>query len=111
MKSYDYVEKMSIASLNNEIIQDNFNNEEEIVSESDDITDVTLTDNETYWSPVDYWMRYNGGEGLHDANWRSVFGTESYHYAGSHGCVNMPPAITDEIYENVEVGTKVLVHK
>ena len=46
MKSYDYVEKMSIASLNNEIIQDNFNNEEEIVSESDDITDVTLTDND-----------------------------------------------------------------
>lgn len=72
---------------------------------------VTLTDNETYWSPVDYWMRYNGGEGLHDASWRSVFGTESYHYAGSHGCINIPPAITDEIYENVEVGTKVLVHK
>lgn len=72
---------------------------------------VTLTDNETYWSPVDYWMRYNGGEGLHDADWRSVFGTQSYHYAGSHGCINIPPAITDEIYENVEVGTKVLVHK
>lgn len=72
---------------------------------------VVLTDNETYWSPVEYWMRYNGGEGLHDASWRSVFGTESYHYGGSHGCINMPPEITDEIYETVEKGTKVLVHK
>ena len=74
-------------------------------------TDVTLTDNKTYWSPVKYWMPYNGGEGLHDANWRSVFGTESYHYGGSHGCINMPVDIADEIYNNVEAGTKVLVHK
>ena len=74
-------------------------------------TDVVLSDNETYWSPVKYWMPYNGGEGLHDADWRSVFGTESYHYGGSHGCINMPPEITDEIFNNVEKGTKVLVHK
>jgi lipoprotein-anchoring transpeptidase ErfK/SrfK len=74
-------------------------------------TNVTLSDNKTYWSPVRYWMPYNGGEGLHDADWRSVFGTESYHYGGSHGCINMPVDITDEIYNNVEAGTKVLVHK
>ena len=74
-------------------------------------TNVTLSDNKTYWSPVRYWMPYNGGEGLHDADWRSVFGTESYHYGGSHGCINMPVDITDEIYNNVESGTKVLVHK
>lgn len=74
-------------------------------------TNVTLTDNKTYWSPVDYWMAYNGGEGIHDADWRSVFGTESYKYAGSHGCINTPPEIADDIYENVTIGTKVLVHK
>ena len=74
-------------------------------------TNVNLSDNKTYWSPVRYWMPYNGGEGLHDADWRSVFGTESYHYGGSHGCINMPVDITDEIYNNVEAGTKVLVHK
>lgn len=74
-------------------------------------TDVVLSDNKTYWSPVKYWMPYNGGEGLHDADWRSIFGTESYHYSGSHGCINMPVDITDEIYNNVEKGTKVLVHK
>lgn len=74
-------------------------------------TNVTLTDNKTYWSPVEYWIAYNGGEGIHDADWRSVFGTESYKYAGSHGCINTPPEIADNIYENVSLGTKVLVHK
>ncbi len=74
-------------------------------------TNVTLSDNKTYWSPVRYWMPYNGGEGLHDADWRTIFGTDSYHYGGSHGCINMPVDITDEIYNNVEAGTKVLVHK
>lgn len=74
-------------------------------------TDRYLTDGKTYNSHVDYWMPYNGGEGLHDAKWRSVFGTESYHKSGSHGCVNIPPEIADDIYNNVEKGTKVLVHK
>ena len=60
---------------------------------------------------VDYWMPYNGDEGLHDASWRSVFGTESYHNGGSHGCINIPVDIADDIYHNVSVGTKVLVHK
>lgn len=64
-----------------------------------------------YRSFVNYWMPYNGGEGLHDASWRSVFGTDSYKTNGSHGCVNLPPEIADDIYENVSIGTKVLVHK
>ena len=70
-----------------------------------------LTDGKTYNAWVGYWMPYNGGEGLHDANWRTVFGNESYHYGGSHGCINIPPKITDEIFEQAKVGTKVLVHK
>ena len=56
-------------------------------------------------------MPYNRGEGLHDATWRSVFGTQNYKTNGSHGCINMPLDITDDIYDNVSVGTKVLVHK
>lgn len=60
---------------------------------------------------VDYWMNYNNGEGLHDASWRSVFGTESYHTNGSHGCINIPPHLADDVYEYTQVGTKVLVHK
>ena len=74
-------------------------------------TDRYLTDRKTYNAHVNYWMPYNGGEGLHDAAWRSVFGTESYHYGGSHGCINIPPKITETIFDNVKVGTKVLVHK
>lgn len=73
-------------------------------------TDVYLTGDD-YRTFVKYWMPYNWGEGLHDASWRSVFGTESYKTSGSHGCVNMPPYIADDIYKNVSVGTKVLVHK
>ena len=60
---------------------------------------------------VDYWMNYNNGEGLHDASWRGVFGTDSYHTNGSHGCINIPPHLADDVYEHTKIGTKVLVHK
>ena len=70
-----------------------------------------LTDGKTYNAWVQYWMPYNRGEGLHDATWRSVFGTESYHYGGSHGCINIPPEIADDIYNSASIGDKVLVHK
>lgn len=66
-----------------------------------------------YETFVSYWMPYNGGEGLHDAPWQNGhFGdTEWHHSGGSHGCVNMPSESASTIYDNVEVGTRVLVHK
>jgi len=64
-----------------------------------------------YRSFVSYWMPFDGGIGLHDASWRKNFGGEIYKKSGSHGCVNMPPSITDDIFEQVSVGTDVLVHK
>lgn len=64
-----------------------------------------------YSSFVNYWMPFNGGIGMHDATWRKKFGGDIYLDDGSHGCVNMPLDVTDDIYENVSVGTKVLVHK
>ena len=64
-----------------------------------------------YKSYVNYFMPFDGGIGLHDASWRSEFGGEIYRENGSHGCVNMPYDDVKTIYENVEVGTKVLVHK
>lgn len=64
-----------------------------------------------YDCPVDYWMPFNGGVGLHDASWRGSFGGEIYKKNGSHGCVNIPPKYADDVYNNVSVGTKVLVHK
>ena len=67
--------------------------------------------NITYSSYVDYWMPFDGGIGLHDASWRNEFGGDIYITSGSHGCVNLPLDIAKTIYENSEVGTKVLVHK
>lgn len=66
---------------------------------------------EDYRSFVNYWMPFNGGIGMHDATWRKKFGGDIYVNNGSHGCVNMPLDITDDIYNNVSVGTKVLVHR
>lgn len=43
-----------------------------------------------YESPVSYWMPFNGGIGLHDANWRGRFGGNIYRNSGSHynGLIN-----------------------
>ena len=60
---------------------------------------------------VKYWMPFNRGEGMHDASWRREFGGEIYHEDGSHGCVNIPKNIMPKIYENIEIGDKVLVKK
>ena len=64
-----------------------------------------------YRTHVDYWMPFNGGIGLHDADWRSKFGGNIYVNNGSHGCVNIPPKYADDVFENVKKGTKVLVQK
>ena len=56
-------------------------------------------------------MPYNGGEGLHDADWKSLFGNDGYHEKGSHGCVNMPPEITEEVNKNLQVGDTIVVKK
>ena len=59
---------------------------------------------------VDYWMPFNGGQGLHDADWRSSFGGQDYYYGGSHGCVNMPKSSAAFLYGWATVGTPVWVH-
>jgi len=59
---------------------------------------------------VDYWMPFNGGQGLHDADWRSSFGGQDYYYGGSHGCVNMPKSSAAFLYGWSTVGTPVWVH-
>ena len=64
-----------------------------------------------YYTHVNYWMPFNGGIGLHDANWRSKFGGNIYVNNGSHGCVNIPSEHADDVFENVSKGTKVLVQK
>lgn len=77
-----------------------------------------------YRSYVDVMLKYNGGEGLHDAEyhtnsdgrkhgWRSIdeFGGDTYLTNGSHGCINMPHEAAIKAYENLELNDKVLVKK
>ena len=58
---------------------------------------------------VNVFMGYNGGEGIHDATWRSYFGGDIYTYDGSHGCINCP--YNEALADEVEVGDKVLVKR
>lgn len=59
---------------------------------------------------VECFMPFNGGIGLHDASWRTVFGGTRYLYRGSHGCINIPRNQALTILANVRVGTYVIVY-
>ena len=61
-----------------------------------------------YASPVNFWMPFNGGIGLHDASWRSQFGGSIYKTNGSHGCVNMTYSVAKAIYDNIEEHTTII---
>ncbi|WP_347563511.1 L,D-transpeptidase family protein [Hungatella hathewayi] len=63
-----------------------------------------------YNTPVSYWLPFNGNIGMHDGYWRNEFGGDIYKKNGSHGCINLPPAIAKTIYENIEAGTPVLCY-
>lgn len=71
--------------------------------------DTNLTDYATYDVPVDYWIPYNGGEGIHDTYWRYSYGGEIYHDYGSHGCINTPYDAVSKVYDTLEIGSHVLV--
>ncbi len=70
-------------------------------------------------SPVTYWMPFDGGEGLHDAPWRSNFGPGSNlaptdlgdgnTILGTHGCVNLPSDAAQFIWNWSSIGTTVVV--
>ena len=66
---------------------------------------------EGYQTWVDYWIGFIGNSyGVHDASWRDEFGSDIYLYDGSHGCVNVPVGAAASIYNNVSVGTKVVLY-
>ncbi|MFT8315832.1 MAG: L,D-transpeptidase/peptidoglycan binding protein [Clostridium sp.] len=65
---------------------------------------------EGYSAPVSFWMPFNGGIGIHDANWRSVFGGEIYKTNGSHGCINSPYNLAQTIFDNIDVGNPVVCY-
>lgn len=74
-----------------------------------------LSDRRTYWSPVKYWMPFNGGIGFHDAPWKEIngveyFGGTYYLTAGSHGCVNLPTWAAEIMYQNITKDMPIIVY-
>ena len=66
---------------------------------------------EGYKEHVNHFLAYYDGEGLHDASWKMLFGNDGYHEKGSHGCVNMPTDITEEVNNNLQVGDTVVIKR
>lgn len=62
-----------------------------------------------YASHVDFWMPVKGNIGIHDASWRGKYGGNIYQTNGSHGCINTPRDAMVQMYEDVEVGTPVVM--
>ncbi len=71
--------------------------------------DATLR-GENYRTPVSFWMPFNNNVGMHDATWRSEFGGNIYMVNGSHGCINLPYSVAQEIYGYVEKNTPVICY-
>lgn len=63
-----------------------------------------------YSSPVQFWMPFNGGIGMHDASWRSEFGGTIYKTYGSHGCVNLSYYLAKSVFDNIEEGNPVVCY-
>lgn len=66
---------------------------------------------DTYRTWVNKWMRLtNMGIGLHDATWKSRFGSNIYTYSGSHGCINLPYSFACDLFDAVFVGLPVVIY-
>ncbi|MBQ4482310.1 MAG: L,D-transpeptidase [Lachnospiraceae bacterium] len=63
-----------------------------------------------YEAFVKYWMPFTGNYGIHDASWRKSFGGSIYQTSGSHGCVNLPGSMAEALFNQVSVGTMVVIH-
>lgn len=62
-----------------------------------------------YVAFVRYWMKVYGSIGIHDASWRNKFGGNIYTTNGSHGCINTPYDNVKEMFDNIEIGTPVII--
>ena len=70
-----------------------------------------ILEGETYETPVAFWMPIEWtGIGIHDSAWQSSYGEERYQTHGSHGCINTPPEIMEELFERAEIRTPVIVY-
>ena len=76
----------------------------------DDYLEGYNNDGTPYRSHVDYWMPFNGNQGLHDASWRDEFGGNIYKTNGSHGCVNCPTYAAATLYKYVDENFPVIIY-
>ena len=69
-------------------------------------------DGDTWDTTCNYWNRIAiVGIGMHDSTWRGgAFGGDIYKYNGSHGCINMTYDDAKYIYDNVAMGTPVVMY-
>lgn len=74
---------------------------------------VSGTNTPEYTTKVSYWMPFVGNYiGFHDATWQSAFGGTRYMDGyGSHGCVNLSLDTAGALYNVIQVGDPVIVHK
>ncbi|MBC7981076.1 MAG: L,D-transpeptidase family protein [Armatimonadetes bacterium] len=74
----------------------------QMINENADIrTDKVPPGGIFYAAPMPNFMRFNGGIGMHTGYLPG--------YAASHGCVRMPHHMSTKFFENVKVGTPVIV--
>ncbi len=53
--------------------------------------------------PCEYFIRVTwDGVAIHDADWQSSFGGNIYTYRGSHGCINTPHYIVDQLWVELD---------
>lgn len=68
-------------------------------------------DGESWSTTCNYWNLVSVcGIGLHDTVYRNAFGGDEYRYNGSKGCINMPLDGAKYIYEEVALGTPVVMY-
>lgn len=76
----------------------------EIVNDDVDTTKDKLPPGCEYvGAPMKYFMRFNGGIGMHTGYLPG--------YNASHGCVRMPDKMAKKFFENTEIGTPVIVQR
>ncbi len=74
----------------------------QVINDSADIrVDKVLPGQVFYNAPMPYFMRFNNAIGMHTGYLPG--------YAASHGCVRMPDHMAAKFFENVTVGTPVIV--
>lgn len=74
---------------------------ETVNDSADNRVDKVLPGQVFYNAPMPNFMRFNAGIGMHTGYLPG--------YAASHGCVRMPHHMSTKFFENVEIGTPVIV--